>query len=527
MSDKLYEIPLGWSWVKLSDIADIKGGLTKGKKRKPTDNLKEVPYLRVANVQRGYLMLDEMKTIKATEAEILQLLLEEGDILFTEGGDRDKLGRGWIWLNEIPECIHQNHVFRARLYLKEISSKLISLYSNSNGQNYFLGAGKQTTNLASINLTKLSNLPIPIPPFNEQRRIVARIEALTARSRRARQALAAVPQLIDQFRQSVLAAAFRGDLTAEWRQQHPDIEPASALLKRIRLKRRLHWEKAELEKMRAKGKEPRNDEWKKKYQESESISIDNLSILPHTWLWTSMGSISEIELGKMLDKGKEKKGKMLPYLRNQNVQWFDFDLDEVFEMDFSDYELERFTVQDGDILVCEGGEPGRSAIWSNKELEVKYQKTLHRVRLFVDDIPQLWIVYHLKFESELGILDRYCGGSTIKHLTKVSFQKYPVPLPPIEEQKEIVKQIEIAFNIAENIEHQILHNLEKVQTLDQSILAKAFRGELVPQDPDDEPASVLLERIRAERERLKPPKQKGRSRRQKNAGQLPIEGLER
>ncbi|NEZ55602.1 restriction endonuclease subunit S [Adonisia turfae] len=229
-SPELEHIPPSWQWSTLSEIAAIKGGLTKGKKRKETDKLLTVPYLRVANVQRGFLDLEEIRYIQATEDELNQLKLISGDILFTEGGDRDKLGRGWIWAGEIKECIHQNHVFRARLYLQELSPKLISLYSNSFGQKYFLGVGKQTTNLASINLTKLSNLPIPIPPLNEQHRIVTKIEALTTRSRKARAALDAIPPLLDQFRQSVLADAFRGDLTADWRAQNPDVEPAGKLL---------------------------------------------------------------------------------------------------------------------------------------------------------------------------------------------------------------------------------------------------------------------------------------------------------
>jgi type I restriction enzyme S subunit len=107
-------LPEGWEWASLGAIAELKGGLTKGQKRKAADILREVPYLRVANVQRGFLALGEVKTIDATEEEIQELRLETGDVLFNEGGDRDKLGRGWVWEGKIAECVHQNHVFRAR-----------------------------------------------------------------------------------------------------------------------------------------------------------------------------------------------------------------------------------------------------------------------------------------------------------------------------------------------------------------------------------------------------------------------------
>jgi hypothetical protein len=114
----LPKLPEGWCWATVDMLADVKGGVTKGQKRKLGECLREVLYLRVANVQRGYLDLSEVKTIEATEAEIRDLRLEIGDILFNEGGDRDKLGRGWVWAGELPECIHQNHVFRARLRRK-------------------------------------------------------------------------------------------------------------------------------------------------------------------------------------------------------------------------------------------------------------------------------------------------------------------------------------------------------------------------------------------------------------------------
>jgi type I restriction enzyme, S subunit len=168
-------LPEGWCWAQLGDIAAVKGGITVDSKRTdPTVRL--VPYLRVANVQRGYLDLSELKQINAPAGDVDVLRLECGDILFNEGGDRDKLGRGWIWEDQVPECIHQNHVFRARLFLREFSPKLVSWWGNTFGKNYFLRHGKQTTNLASINLTKLMELPVPVPPIAEQRRIVAEVD---------------------------------------------------------------------------------------------------------------------------------------------------------------------------------------------------------------------------------------------------------------------------------------------------------------------------------------------------------------
>ena len=149
----LSALPEGWCWASLDQISAIVGGITKGQKILDRHPTREVPYLRVANVQRGYLDLREVKRIRAKESDIKICRLRAGDILFTEGGDRDKLGRGWIWNAEIDECVHQNHVFRARLISAQLQSKIVSWSGNSYGQFWFSKAGKQSVNLASINLT--------------------------------------------------------------------------------------------------------------------------------------------------------------------------------------------------------------------------------------------------------------------------------------------------------------------------------------------------------------------------------------
>jgi type I restriction enzyme S subunit len=173
---KLFELPADWTWATLDALAEIKGGITKNQNRKHTAPVRSVPYLRVANVQRGYIDLREVKEIITTEDEIQELALKPGDILFNEGGDRDKLGRGWVWNAELSECIHQNHVFRARLHVPELNPKLVSWYANTFGQKFFFDEGKHTTNLASISMSKLKGLPVPIPPPAEQTRIVAEVE---------------------------------------------------------------------------------------------------------------------------------------------------------------------------------------------------------------------------------------------------------------------------------------------------------------------------------------------------------------
>ena len=212
---KLFQLPTSWRWATLDSLAAIKGGITKDQNRKPTVPARSVPYLRVANVQRGYIDLTEVKEIVTAEDEIQELALKPGDILFNEGGDRDKLGRGWVWNGELPECIHQNHVFRARPYVAELNPKLVSWYANTFGQKFFFDEGKHTTNLASISMSKLKGLPVPIPPPAEQTRIVAEVERRLSVVEELEAAVSASLQRASRLRQSILQKAFTGDSNCE------------------------------------------------------------------------------------------------------------------------------------------------------------------------------------------------------------------------------------------------------------------------------------------------------------------------
>ena len=174
-----------------------------------------------------------MKLIEVTQEVADQFALVSGDILFTEGGDRDKLGRGWVWKGEIDGCIHQNHVFRARLLLNDMPPEFVSWWGNSFGQTFFEQTGKQTTNLASINLSVLSSFPVPLPPLAEQRRIVAEVDRRLSAIQEAESTVEANLTRGERLRQSILKQAFSGRLVP----QDPNDEPASALLERIRAER--------------------------------------------------------------------------------------------------------------------------------------------------------------------------------------------------------------------------------------------------------------------------------------------------
>jgi type I restriction enzyme S subunit len=162
--------PKTWTIKSLEDVAEVRTGLAKGK-----TNLKNpvsLPYLRVANVQDGHLDLSEVKMIQVARGEIERYRLHVGDVVLTEGGDLDKLGRGQVWHGQIEPCLHQNHIFAVRIAGDELKSEYLALLTTSgHGRRYFLGCAKRTTNLASINATQLRQFPMLLPPPMEQDRL--------------------------------------------------------------------------------------------------------------------------------------------------------------------------------------------------------------------------------------------------------------------------------------------------------------------------------------------------------------------
>lgn len=201
--------PKGFREVRLDAIADIASGLTKGRKTKADEKLYAVPYMRVANVQDGFLDLSEIKLIDATTAEIERYALKADDLLLTEGGDPDKLGRGSVWSNEIENCIHQNHIFRVRVRTDDIHPIILQHQVGSlRGKSYFLRAAKQTTGIASINKQQLSAYPTLIPDRDLQKRyleIIRKFGATQVKLQAARQETSDLFAALSQ-------RAFAGDL---------------------------------------------------------------------------------------------------------------------------------------------------------------------------------------------------------------------------------------------------------------------------------------------------------------------------
>ncbi len=422
-------LPTGWCWTTLGEIADLTGGLTKGKKRKNGDRLRSVPYLRVANVQRGYLDLDEVKLIEATEAEIQALRLRAGDVLFNEGGDRDKLGRGWVWQDALPECIHQNHVFRARLHNPVIEPKFVSWYANSEGAAYFNQQGKQTTNLASINLTRLSEFPLPLAPAPEQRRIVAEIESQFTRLDAAVAALRIAWKKLNRYRAAASRAAF---------------DRAITIAKKVPL-----GELGEVVGGVTKGQ-------KRPY----SVPVREVPYL----------RVANVQRG---------------YLDLREVKLIEATEEEISTLALRAGDILLNEGGDRDKL-------GRGWVWRGELPLCIHQNHVFRVRIKSDLALPEYVSWYANSIGQRYFFEEGKHTTNLASISLTRLRAFPVPVVPMVEQERIVGELERQLSVADALDRACRANMKRAERLRQSMLKRAFEGRLVPQDPSDEPAAQLL-----------------------------------
>ena len=359
---------------------------------------------------------------------------------------------------------------------------------------------------------------IGLPPLNEQRRIVAKIEALMARSGRAKEALDAIPALLDRYRQSVLAAAFRGDLTADWRTQNPDTQPASELLACVI---EAHCGRRKRGKHRRRGIPGIGD----RTQGSKEIAgNDNepLPDLPSSWVWSHAANI--VEPGAEIVYGIVQPGPHvadgIPYVRGKDIQDGRVITDHLLRTSPEiAMRYERAALKEGDVLL--------GIIRATKVALVPNELTGGNItqgtaRLRPSDvIERHFLLAWLESPFAQRWLHNHFRGIDMPGLNLRDVRKLPVPLAPLDEQYELVKAVNDAKERISVVTRSILFAASNLMDLNQSILAKAFRGEMVPQDPNDEPASELLARIKAEHAATAKPTRRGRRRKQPETLPLP------
>ncbi len=344
--------------------------------------------------------------------------------------------------------------------------------------------------------------------LGQQHRIVAAIEQQFTRLDAGVAALKQAQKKLKLYRSAILKAAVEGKLTEDWHVKHPATEPAATLLKRILEERHAKWEADQLAKMVARGVVPKDSKWKEDYKEPVKADIESLPDLPEGWCWARAEQLCDfITKGTTPSVEKLYNGNgEIPFIKVYNLTNFgvlDFSKNPTFiSRQTHTRELARSCVFPGDVLMNIVGPPlGKVAIVLNEYLEWNINQAIAIFRP-MPSFNRKFLCYSLLDDHILSRATRLAKATAGQYnLTLEICRNLPLPLPPLAEQEQIVALVEEQLSIISQLETTIETNLKRAERERQSILREAFAGRLVPQDPADEPASVLLERIREERER--------------------------
>ena len=463
-------LPFAWKSTKLSEIAEINPGLPD---RNLPDNM-EVSFLPMKAVEQISGRIDLTLTVNFAKVKKGYTPITNGDIIFakiTPCMENGKIAIVDNLKNGIGFASTEFHVIRLRdeaIPRKFIFYCLIQQDFRNEARRNMTGTAGQLRVPAKY----MKDVSIPFPPISEQRRIVAKIEALFAESKTAREALDKVPVLLRRFRQSVLTKAFRGELT----KRDSNDESVQKLLGKIK-------------KEREKGKQL-------SLTESEGIFSD-LEELPETWAWTTIGDLFEITSGGTPRRNRPE------YWRDGDIAWVSSG-----EVAFSDITQTREHItkeglENSSAKLCS---PGTVLLALYGEGKTRGQVAILRILAATNQaiaciscsetsMPSeylYWWLYHRYFETR-----RIGEGANQPNIYLHHVRAMPFPLAPISEQRRVVARIRELFSIADDVETNVEKAKRRTDSVDQAVLVKAFRGELVPQYPNDEPASMLLERISA------------------------------
>jgi type I restriction enzyme S subunit len=411
-----FEIPESWQWVRLGEIGSIYTGTTPSKSHNEYYG-KGYPFFKPSDLDTGINVI--IPTEELTEVGFAHSRqLPENSILVTcigatigktglirvNGTCNQQINAIVLNENEIPEYIY--YCFNSDFFQKSIK------------------ANASSTTLPILNKSRFEQLIIPIPPLTEQRRIVAKIEELLlhlAEYDHAEQQLATLHTTFpDQLKKSILQSAVQGKLVL----QDASEEPAFALLSCIR---------KEKEKLITNGKRKREKALPPITEDEKPFDI------PNSWEWARLGEICIHNSGKTLDNGKNT-GELREYITTSNLYWGYFELENLRRMPFEKNELDKCMAIKGDLLICEGGEAGRSAVWEN-DYPICFQNHIHRLR-FYENINPYYIYYYVDKIFHSGEINKFRKGIAIKSISGNSLSNIPISLPPLAEQHRIVSKIE-------------------------------------------------------------------------------------
>jgi type I restriction enzyme S subunit len=471
MEEILPELPKGWVWAKLENCVDILDSQRVPINSKEREKRKgNIPYYG-ATGQVGWIddfIFDEE----------LILLGEDGAPFLDPYKPKAYIIRSKSWVN--------NHAHVLRAIFNLTTNAMLCYYLNIfDFHNYVTG----TTRL-KLNQSPMRQIPIPLPPLSEQHRIVNKIEELFTKLDAGVDALKKIKIQLKRYRQAVLKNAFEGKLTQQWREAHKEeLEPASVLLEKI--------------------KEQRKKESKGKFIELPPIATSELPELPEGWVWTRLGEISiKIHYGYTARAKENNVGPKLlriTDIQNNSVNW-----NSVPYCKIDNFEREKYLLNEGDLVFARtGATVGKSYLLKGDVPEAVFASYLIRT-IITNSISKKYVFQFFQSNFYWDQIQKAKVGVGQPNVNAQLLSRLLIPLSPLPEQHQIVAEIERRLSVADQLEKVVEQSLKQAERLRQSILKRAFEGKLVPQDPTDEPAEKLLERIREEKESRSLIKQKSR-----------------
>ncbi len=504
------ELPKGWCWVQHKDIAKINPKL-------PFNNIDDstlvsfVPMSAVEVVSGKY---DLSQIRQFGEVKKGYTPFTDGDLIFakiTPCMENGKIAVLDNLTNSVGFGSTEFHVSRltSLTHRKYLFYFFTQKAFRRNAQQHMTGSAGQ------LRVPKMyfEQIFIPFPPFSEQHRIVEKIEELFSDLDKGIESLKTTQQQLKIYRQAVLKWAFEGKLTAKWREEKKhkgELKSAEELLDQIKAEREKRdrtqlqeWHEA-VKTWEAKGKQGKKPGKPRTANEVEPLSeveIAKLPELPEGWKWVKTEELGNIQLGRQRSPSNRSKDFPTKYIRAANITESGLNLTDVLDMEFRPEEFERYKLELGDILVSEASgsleQVGKPALWKNHIQNCCFQNTVIRLKPICVSSEYVLTVFKTFYCT--GVFARVASGVGINHLSANKFAAIPVPLASAPEQHQIVQEIEFRLSICDRLETTITENLTRAEALRQSILKQAFEGKLVPQDPNDEPAEKLIERIRQEK----------------------------
>lgn len=498
MSD-LYELPEGWAYASIEAICEVGRPISYGVLQPGSEQPDGIPLVRVCDINDGTVAFDQLKKISPEISKRFpRTVLRGGEVLLTVVGT---IGRTAVALGVLKGA----NTARAVAVLPispPIEPKFIELSLRDSRMRNRLTLAAHEVARKTLNLEDVRAAKIPIAPLKEQLRIVAKIEELFSDLDAGVAALKRAKANLKRYRAAILKAAVEGKLTEDWRAKNPPKESASTLLSRILKERRLKWEADQLAKFAAANKEPPKN-WREKYVEPSPPVTTGLPELPDSWCWVTLGQlIHGIEGGKSFEcLTRRAEPSEWGVVKVSAMTWGTFLEDEQKAIPPEAAFDPADEIKPNDLLLSRSNTTqlvGATVLVGNCRPRLLLSDKSLRLRA-IEIVNLHWLHTVLSSSVARSQLSAMATGTSdsMRNVSQDKIKSVVFPLPPLAEQQWIVEGTSERLSQIDAAETAIEHDLLRAARLRQSILKQAFEGKLVPQDPNDEPASVLLERLRA------------------------------